>query len=686
MTLHRTRLSPATDRLALADRLSPRNRSPTTQQNRRIVFSHEDETAGADVLTIAELLNSQCRNRPDALALLAPGRPPATYADLRAQLVSCAAALREAGLGHGARVAVAMPNGPEAATAALTVAACATCAPLNPSYQAAEFRFYLEDARASAVIVPRGEQGPIRAVAAELGLAVLELSVDDHWPAGRFELLRAEPVARGASNGAEPAGGWPSADDVALILHTSGTTARPKIVPLSQANLVSSARSIAAHLALTPDDRGLNVMPLFHIHGLVGSLLSTLAAGGSLVCTTGFDEGMFFDWVADFAPTWYSAVPTIHQAIAANGAAYRRRAPAHRFRFVRSSSAALPPTTLEALEALLEAPVIEAYGMTEASHQMTSNPLPPRVRKPGSVGLPAGVEIAILDDAGHELAHGETGEISIRGPGVTAGYENNPEANARAFTRGWLRTGDQGSLDADGYLRVSGRLKEIVNRGGEKISPREIDEALLEHPDVAQATSFAMPHPSLGEDLVAAVVPKAGRNPGEAALRQFLFTKLAGFKVPSQIVFIDAIPKGPTGKIQRTSLHEKLGHALARPFVGPRSETERAVEAIIREVLKTEPLGVDANFFAAGGDSLRGTQVIARVNERLSLDLPFTAIFRHPTIAELACAVEEAKLAAESRTASLQAEIDALSDEEVERLLAELERADEVQAEAGHER
>jgi len=633
-----------------------------------------------EVSTVVELLRAQSSTRADTPALLAPDRRPATYADLWGQVGCVATALRGAGLDHRARIAVCVPNGPEAAAAALSVAASATCAPLNPAYQAGEFRFYLQDARADAVIVPEAERGPIRDVAAELGLLVLEMVVDPAAPAGCFE-LRPAGAARGTGGDATAAPGrWPSADDVALILHTSGTTARPKIVPLSQANLVASARSIAAHLALSPDDRCLNVMPLFHIHGLVGALLATLAGGGSIVCTPGFDEHAFFDWIAGFAPSWYTAVPTIHQAIVAQGAAYRARAPTHRFRFARSSSSALPPTTLAALESLLEAPVVEAYGMTEASHQMATNPLPPRARKPGSVGLPAGVEIAILDDAGRELAQGATGEIAIRGPGVTAGYENNPEANAKAFTHGWFRTGDQGRLDADGYLVIAGRLKEIVNRGGEKVSPREVDEALLEHPDVAQAVAFAVPHPSLGEDLAAAVVPKRGCTPDETQLRGYLLSRLAGFKVPSRIVFVDAIPKGPTGKVQRTSLHEKLGPALTATFVAPRTEAERTIEAIFREVLKCGPLGAQANFFAAGGDSLRGSQVVGRLNERLSLELPVTAIFRHPTIAELACAVEHACRESAAVAASMQAEVDALSDEEVARLLAEFEHGDARQA------
>lgn len=625
--------------------------------------------------TLATLLEDRFVASPEAPALLAPARHPCTFSDLWHQARRTAAALGGLGFDHSARVAVCVPNGPEAAAAALTVAACAVCAPLNPAYRASEFRFYLEDARADAVIVPQGDAGPIRGVAAESGLTVLEMVVDPTAPAGCFELRATAEGRRRAFAGASAHYRQHSAApaDLALILHTSGTTARPKIVPLSQDNLTASARNIAAHLALRAEDRCLNVMPLFHIHGLVGALLATLSSGGSIVCTPGFDEQAFFAWVAEFEPSWYTAVPTIHQAIVAHGDAYRRLAPGHRFRFARSSSAALPPTTLAALESLLDAPVIEAYGMTEASHQMASNPLPPRLRKPGSVGLPAGVEIAILDNEGREMPLGAVGEIAIRGPGVTTGYERNPDANASAFSRGWFRTGDQGRLDSDGYLYVAGRLKEIVNRGGEKVSPREVDEALLEHPDVAQAVAFAMPHPSLGEDLVAAVVPRHGSHPDEALLRGFLLSRLAGFKVPSQIIFVDTIPKGPTGKIQRTGLHEKLAHALAPIFVEPRTQTERTVESVFREVLRSGPLGAHANFFAAGGDSLRGSQVIGRINERLSLGLSVTAVFQYPTVAELARAIDQASGASSSLSASLQAQIDALSDEEVARLLAELD-------------
>jgi amino acid adenylation domain-containing protein len=595
--------------------------------------------------TLAALLLAQARRQPEALAVLAPGRGTLTYAGLLAQAQHLAAHLRAAGAQPSTRVAVLLPNGPEMAVAFLAVAAGAACAPLNPAYQAEELRFHLQDTGAQMLLLRRDDRGPARDVAWELGLTLIEIDVDDEAPAGCFRIAGdgamppgARHVADGAPRSLADVAGSPA--DIALLLHTSGTTARPKLVPLSQANLMASAHNIAAHLALSPADRCLSVMPLFHIHGLVGALLATLAGGGSIVCTPGFDGHAYFDWVAQFEPSWTTAVPTIHQALLAHGAAYREKAPQHRFRFVRSSSAALPAATLRQLQALLQAPVVEAYGMTEASHQMASNPLGAGLQTPGSVGVAAGARIAILDAAGRPLRIGEPGEIAIRGPGVMRGYENNPQANAEAFRDGWFRTGDLGHVDAQGRLFIAGRLKEIVNRGGEKVSPREVDEALLDHPGVLQASAFGVPHVSLGEDLAAAVVRRAGTSIDEAALREFLFARLAAFKVPSQIVFVHAIPAGATGKVQRGALHRLLGASLAREHVAPDSAAEQALAAIFAEVLECDAVGLHDNFFARGGDSLRGARVVARINQRFGVRLAATSLFRHPSVAELAALLQ----------------------------------------------
>jgi len=349
------------------------------------------------------------------------------------------------------------------------------------------------------------------------------------------------------------------AGDIALVLHTSGTTSRPKIVPLTGANIAASAKNIRETLTLTPADRCLNIMPLFHIHGLIAAVSASLLAGASVVATPGFNALKFFQWLDQEKPSWYTAVPTMHQAILAraprNAASVARAA----LRFIRSSSSSLPPQVMAELEAAFRCPVIESYGMTEATHQMASNPLPPRARKPGSVGPAAGPEMAIMAADGALLAADELGEIVIRGPNVTAGYEANPKANAEAFAHGWFHTGDQGTMDPEGYIRITGRLKEIINRGGEKISPREVDEVLMDHPAIAQVVTFAMPHAKLGEDVAAAIVLREGFVASEREIRDFCGARLADFKVPRKLVFLDEIPKGATGKLQRIGLAEKLG-------------------------------------------------------------------------------------------------------------------------------
>jgi oxalate---CoA ligase len=343
------------------------------------------------------------------------------------------------------------------------------------------------------------------------------------------------------------------------VLHTSGTTSRPKIVPLSQRNLVASALNIRDTLRFEPADCGLNIMPLFHIHGLIAGVLAPLAAGSQVFCTPGFNALRFFAWMDEAKPTWYTAVPTMHQAILSRAPKNADAIARNPLRFLRSSSSSMPPQVIRELEEVFGAPLIEAYGMTEATHQMASNPLPPAVRKPGTVGIAAGPEIAIMAGDGRLLAHGETGEIVIRGPNVTAGYEANPRASAEAFTNGWFRTGDQGVMDADGYISITGRLKEIINRGGEKVSPREVDEILMDHPAVAQVVCFGMPHPKLGEEVAAAIVLREGEQATERELRDFVGGAPADFKVPRRILILDEIPKGATGKVQRIGLAQKLG-------------------------------------------------------------------------------------------------------------------------------
>jgi acyl-CoA synthetase (AMP-forming)/AMP-acid ligase II/thioesterase domain-containing protein len=548
------------------------------------------------------------------------------------------------GIGRQDRVAIVLPNGPEMAATFLAVATGATSAPLNPNYRAREFDFFLSDLEAKALIIQSGMPSPAISIAQQQGMQILYLTPQVTQPAGICTLQGDGGIIDTLDTE------WADAEDVALVLHTSGTTSRPKIVPLTHGNLCTSAHNIRATLALQAQDRCLNVMPLFHIHGLIGATVSSLTAGASIVCTPGFHPLQFFEWLAQFQPTWYSAVPTMHQAIVARAPEYADVVRDSTLRLIRSSSAALPPQVMASLEDTFHVPVIESYGMTEASHQMASNPLPPRQRKPGSVGVPAGPDIAIMDDQGTLLPDTSIGEIVIRGANVTRGYANNPDANATAFVDGWFRTGDQGHFDAEGYLILTDRLKEIINRGGEKISPREIDEVLLDHPHVAQAVAFATPHPTLGEDVAAALVLRTPGTVTEWELQQFVAQRLADFKVPRRILIVDEIPKGPTGKLQRVKLAETFGItadtvAASRsrpPFRPPQTDTEHRLTRIWSQVLNQTPIGVDDNYFALGGDSLLAAQILTQISSELALpELPLVLFLHTPTIAQMAIFLDQ---------------------------------------------
>ena len=491
-----------------------------------------------------------------APAISAPSRSPLSFGALRTLIQTTLATLNGLGIGRNDRVAIVLANGPEMATCFMACASGVTSAPLNPAYRADEFEFYLSDLNAKALIVEHDSASPAIAVAQKLGVRIVDLVVPEGAPAGHFTLQPRDAAAPGA---AAANGGFAEPGDVSMVLHTSGTTSRPKIVPLSQGNLAASAGNIRNSLQFSATDCGLNIMPLFHIHGLIAGVLAPLAAGSQVFCTPGFNALKFFGWMDEAKPTWYTAVPTMHQAIISRASKNLDVIARHPLRFMRSSSSSMPPQVITELEAIFKAPLIEAYGMTEATHQMASNPLPPAQRKPGSVGRAAGPEVAIRAEDGTLLPAGDVGEIVIRGANVTAGYENNPKANAEGFADGWFRTGDQGVMDAEGYITITGRLKEIINRGGEKVSPREVDEILMDHPAVAQVVCFGMPHPKLGEEVAAVVVLREGQQADERTLQQFVASRAADFKVPKKILFMDEIPKGATGKLQRIGLAQKLG-------------------------------------------------------------------------------------------------------------------------------
>ncbi|HBP90190.1 MAG TPA: AMP-binding protein [Nitrospirales bacterium] len=592
----------------------------------------------SECIDLPSVLQNFSEQTPEAIAVVAPGnRLPLTFHRLHRHIVETGNTMNELGVGRGDRVALVLPTGPEMTTASLAVMAHAIGAPLNPALHADEFNFYLSDLKPKALVLQAGSLSPARAVAQARNIPVLELSPLQKEPSGVFTLT-------GNKSNFQLNGGFAHSDDVTLLLHTSGTTKSSKLVSLTHRNIWTSAHSIRKILELTQRDRCLNIMPLYHIHGLC-AVFSSLLAGASVVCPPAFDSQRFFEWLESFRPSWYTAVPTLHQAILNEAADHSEIIARCPLRFIRSASAPLPFSVMTELERVFNAPVIESYGMTEAAPQITSNPLPPRQRKPGSAGLPAGPEVGVMDEHGNLLAAGQTGEVVIRGTNVIQGYEDNPEANREAFINGWFRTGDQGYLDQEGYLFLNGRLKDLINRGGEKIIPREVEGVLLEHPAVAQAVSFSMPHATLGEDVAAAVVLRQGASATPDEIRKFASNRLAHFKVPSRVRIVEEIPHSTTGKVQRLELSEKFGLRQETPaaYAAPRTSIEERLIKIWEEVLNVDHIGIHDNFFELGGESIRMIKVINRLKAVYGVGLPLQSIWDSPTVAGLAKVVELAK-------------------------------------------
>ena len=467
-----------------------------------------------------------------------------TYESLCHQVLAMADALVSVGIQRGDRVAIALPNGLQSIVSFLAASIAGIAAPLNPGYPYEEFLFFLRDTNASTLLCPPAGAELARRAATDLKIPVFSVEMTDK---GIVHL----PDAPSGGKATEP-----SADDVALILHTSGSTGRPKRVPLRHSNLAVSAANIASTYSLSEKDVSLCIMPLFHVHGLIGSAISTLLSGGALVLPTRFNALTFWRTVKEHKVTWYSGVPTMHQLLLAR--ANHKPAETVTLRFMRSCSAPISAEVSHRIEETFGVPFVEAYGMTEASHQMTSNPLPPGVRKAGSVGVGTGVKISILDKRGNHLGKNERGEVAIQGAGVFRGYENNPEANAEVFCKDWFRTGDQGYLDEDCYLHLTGRIKDIIIRGGENIAPQDVDEVLLRHPAVAAAVTFGCSHPTLGEEVAAAVVLREADSTTESALIRHCRGHLAEYKCPKKIYIVKGIPLTATGKISRRSVAEAL--------------------------------------------------------------------------------------------------------------------------------
>ncbi|KAI4364900.1 hypothetical protein MLD38_020931 [Melastoma candidum] len=509
-------------------------------------------------ITLTGLLKKSASEFPSRRAVSVSGKFNLTHGRLHELVDRAASVLAAAGIGHGDVVALTFPNTVEFVITFLAVIRCrATAAPLNYSYTAEEFEFYLSDSESKLLLTPQGGNQAADAAAGKLGIPHVRATLLS--PNSEVALLSDDADLSKESDS------LPVNDpsDIALFLHTSGTTSRPKGVPLSQLNLASSALNIKSVYKLSELDSTVIVLPLFHVHGLVAGLLSSLVAGAAIALPAvgRFSASTFWADMTKYNATWYTAVPTIHQIILDRHLS--KPEPSYpKLRFIRSCSASLAPSILERLEESFHAPVPEAYAMTEASHLMASNPLPEDgVHKPGSVGRPVGQEMAILDENGVVQSPGASGEVCIRGPNVTKGYKNNPEANKQAFMFGWFHTGDVGYLDEDGYLHLVGRIKELINRGGEKISPIEVDAVLLSHPDVAEAVAFGVPDDKYGEEINCAVIPRADVKVTEEDILQFCKKNLATFKVPKKVFITDTVPKTASGKIQRRIVAE---HFLAQ--------------------------------------------------------------------------------------------------------------------------
>ena len=465
----------------------------------------------------------------ESTAVIVPGKQAltVTYKQLAADVTAFQQKLAKLGITTGSAVSIALPNSYPFIVAFLAASwQRAIAAPLNPAYKQSEFEFYIDDLSSALVLVPQGlADGPAVKAANKYKAAVAEC----YWNGKEVVLdIKDEGKLKGNGNKtvekAQP-------DDVALVLHTSGTTGRPKAVPLTHKNLTRTMRNIKATYELTPKDRTMLVMPLFHVHGLLAGFLAPLLSGGSAVVPAKFSASEFWVDFHEHKANWYTAVPTIHQILLKNPPPTTKP----NIRFIRSCSSPLSPKTFHELEKAFDAPVLEAYAMTEAAHQMTSNPLHGK-RKPGSVGIGQGVEVAILDQSGAKVAQGKEGEISIKGENVTKGYLNNEKANKEAFTaEGYFRTGDQGKLDEEGYVIITGRIKELINKGGEKISPIELDNTMAQHPKVAEAVSFAIPDEMYGQEVAVAVVLKDGQKLDGKDLKAWMTEKVAKFKVPKKV-------------------------------------------------------------------------------------------------------------------------------------------------------
>ncbi len=616
--------------------------------------------------SLATLLRYHAEHRPEAEALLSPGTLPLTYRRLWQQVQKTAVCLQQAGLDRRDRIAVVMPDGVAAAVAQMAAASFAVACPFNPAYRQAEFEAFFTDLESKSVILQEGAVTEARAAARSLGVPALEFPSAPGLDAG---IVASSPTD---TRSPRPFDGWSDPEDVAYVLFTSGSTAKPKRVALKHRNLMVAAAAISRCYRLSLDDRCLNLVPLFHGFGLVSGLLSSFWAGASVICGPALHAANFTSLVGEWQPTWFTGVPAMHRTMVDQLRSQGTILPPNRLRFTISRAGPLSSSLQADVEQVLRIPILQGYGATETSTLATCTALPPETRKPGSVGQTIGPEIAIADEQCRPLAAGATGEVLIRGANVVDDYEDAPEQTRQSFFEGWFRTGDLGHVDGDGYLFITGRKKEVINRGGEKISPYEVEDVLLRHSAVAEAACFPIPHPRLGEDVAAAVVlrpapvpgaslngagePGGAMDQGAARLQdiaEFAAGRLASFKRPRVIIPVPAIPVTSAGKVSRAQLAPLLARQLsaipaAREISPPRTPMERDLVELWSKMLGSDRVGIRDSFYDIGGDSLLAVGMLTQVESRFGRPIPVDQFARTPTIESLAKLVSGAAPAAES--------------------------------------
>jgi acyl-CoA synthetase (AMP-forming)/AMP-acid ligase II/thioesterase domain-containing protein len=583
--------------------------------------------------TIGEYFRRNAEQQPDHPAIAASGFTPLSYKQLQCVIDHVHTALRLAGLSQDARIAISMRDGPQAALAIVAVACSAVSVPLNPRQTLGEIEKCFAAIRPDALLVVEGGDSAARSVAERKGMTIMEATEKG----GTLGFSIAAPktsiaVTRGESK--------PDPDAPAFILQTSGTAAEPKLVPYSHRNMLVTAAIAKARYNLTPQDRCLSVSPVFYAHGLKVTVFTPLLTGGTVAFPTDASKFDFSEWFSVLKPTWYSAGPTLQRLVFDKIQSRVDKTARHALRFITAGLASAPRDVLEGLQQALGIPVLTCYGASEASVISSNLPSPGR-SKVGTVGLPWPDTVIIAGEDGRSLPPGKQGEILVGGSTVTSGYLNAPELNRTRFVNGWFKTGDIGSVDEEGFLTICGRKDDLINRGGEKISPFEIDDALMRHPAIAEAAAYAVPHPRLGEDVAAAIVLRPGMTVKPVELRGYLREQLAPFKVPRRIVIRDQLPKGQTGKVLRRQLADTAAESeIAAPQ--PVENTPVDGDLVLRlteiweRLLKIAPISLDDDFIENGGDSLLAMEMAAEVERVTGRTLSGSILFEAATIRQLA--------------------------------------------------